>query len=339
MKISVVIPVYNAEKFIAATLGSVVAAAGRLRDGDECEVIAVDDGSTDGSGAILDEYAAKDPRFCVIHQPNGGEGAARNAGMDRATGDIIAFLDADDTWHPDALRLIAETREKTGADVIRYGWMPVDSHDRGFEPLPAGACGRIEDLSTRRESTIRFCTLGAATAVSRAACGDIRFCGLTQGADLVYVLDCLLRTGKAAYIDAPLLHYLMHPGQISRKVTKELVLGTCGYIPEIAERCARLDGGEEAREDTRRYICVLVFRRLLGSWRMFGDASDREEIRLAFWKMLDRLVAMPGFFTPARRRLFAGACRRRSAALLRIFAVGACRASRRRSACRAVFMV
>ena len=79
MKISVVVPVYNAERHVGRTLDSVQA-----QTFGDWECVCVDDGSTDGSGAILDEYAAKDSRFRVIHQKNGGEGAARNAGMDAA---------------------------------------------------------------------------------------------------------------------------------------------------------------------------------------------------------------------------------------------------------------
>lgn len=315
MKISVVIPVYNAEKYLHFSLGSVL---GQTHTDWEC--ICVDDGSTDGSGNILDEYAAKDPRFRVIHQPNAGEGAARNAGMDAATGELIAFLDADDAWHPETLRLVAKTREATGADVIRYGWKPVAGHNGGFEVLPPDVRGHIVDLRARTESTIRFCALGAATVVSRAACGDIRFSRLTQGADLVFVLDCMLRSGKVAYIDAPLLHYLTHPDQISRRVSKGLVVGSCGYIPEVVARCAKLGESGPAWTDTRRYACALVFRRLLGAWRLFEGVSDREEVRRAFWAMLGRLVAQPGLFSPLRRRLVALALRRESGLLLRIVA-------------------
>ena len=315
MKISVVVPVYNSERYVRSALDSVL---GQTHSDWEC--ICVDDGSTDGSGAVLDECAAKDARFRVVHQANGGEGAARNAGMDVATGDLIAFLDSDDVWHPETLRLIEKTREATGADVIRYGWKPVTGHNGGFEVLSPDVCGHVVDLMASAASTIRFCALGAATAVSRAACGDIRFSRLTQGADLVFVLDCLLRRGGVAFIDAPLLHYLTHPGQISRSVSKGLVLGSCGYIPEVVARCAKLGESGLAWADTRRYAYALVFRRLLGSWRLFGDASDREEVRRAFWAMLGQLVAQPGLFSPLRRRLVALALRRESGLLLRIFA-------------------
>lgn len=317
MKVSVVIPVYNAERFLRFPLDSVLA-----QTHSDWECICVDDGSTDGSGAVLDEYAAKDARFRVVHKANGGEGSARNAGLDLATGELVAFLDADDAWHPESLRLFSAARERTGADVIRYGWRYVGSHSEAFEPLPPEKV-RIEqvDFTLRRESTIRFCALGAATVVARAACGDIRFSPLTQGADLVYVLDCLLRSRKVAYVDAPLLHYLTHPGQISRRVSRGLLEGSCGYLPEIAARCARLGESEAAREDTREYVSDLMFRRLAGSWRLLADASEREAVRRAFWTALRRLAALEGFFPPRRLWGVARACRRESELLLRLFVV------------------
>ena len=317
MKISAVMPVYNAERHVRHALDSVAA-----QTFGEWECVCVDDGSTDGSGAILDEYAAKDPRFRVIHQANGGEGAARNAGMDAATGDLTAFLDADDTWHPEALRLFAAARERTGADVIRYGWRYVESHPDAPEPLTPGEVPISSvDIKSRRESTIRFCALGAATVVSRGACGDIRFSRLTQGADLVFVMDCLLRTGRVAYVDAPLLRYLTHPDQISRRVSRALVLGTCGYLPEVALRCARLGESPAAWADTRQYACDILFRRVFGSWRLFDEPPVREEVREAFWNSLGRLVAVPGFFGAVAGSLVGMACRRRSPFLLNVLAV------------------
>ena len=325
MKVSVVIPVYNAERFLRFPLDSVLA-----QTHSDWECICVDDGSTDGSGAILDEYAAKDARFRVVHKANGGEGSARNAGLDLATGELVAFLDADDAWHPESLRLFSAARERTGADVIRYGWRYVGSHSEAFEPLPPEKV-RIEqvDFTLRRESTIRFCALGAATVVARSACGDIRFSPLTQGADLVYVLDCLLRSRKVAYVDAPLLHYLTHPGQISRRISKGLILGSCGYLPEVVARCAKLGECAAAWADTRQYVSDLVFSRLFGSWRLFDKAEDREEVRQSFWNMLGRLAATPRFFATCRHMAVRLSCRCESSVLLRCLVAWPYRLSRK----------
>lgn len=89
--ISVIIPVYNVEKYLRECLDSVLA-----QTYTNLEILLVDDGSTDGSGAICDEYAGKDSRIRVIHQENGGLSAARNAGLRAAKGSYIEFVDSDD---------------------------------------------------------------------------------------------------------------------------------------------------------------------------------------------------------------------------------------------------
>ena len=111
-QVSVIIPVYNIERHLRQCLDSVTG-----QTLTELEIICVDDGSTDGSPEILAEYAAGDGRFQIITQPNGGPGAARNAGMTRATGEYLIFLDSDDWFEPDFLeRMVAKAKE-TGADM------------------------------------------------------------------------------------------------------------------------------------------------------------------------------------------------------------------------------
>lgn len=89
--ISIIVPVYNAEKYIRQCLDSI-----RKQSYTDFEVILVDDGSTDGSGIICDEYAKADNRFHVIHQENGGVSVARNTGIDNAKGENLVFVDSDD---------------------------------------------------------------------------------------------------------------------------------------------------------------------------------------------------------------------------------------------------
>ena len=88
--ISIIIPIYNVEKYLTVCIDSL------MNQGDlRMEIILVNDGSTDLSGEIADEYAKKEERIKVIHQENGGASAARNVGLDIATGEYIAFLDSD----------------------------------------------------------------------------------------------------------------------------------------------------------------------------------------------------------------------------------------------------
>ena len=91
MLISVIVPVYNAEKYLRECLDSIVNQTYK-----NIEIILVDDGSTDGSGAICDEYADKDVRIKVYHIPNGGASNDRNLGIDNADGEYLMFVDSDD---------------------------------------------------------------------------------------------------------------------------------------------------------------------------------------------------------------------------------------------------
>jgi glycosyltransferase involved in cell wall biosynthesis len=119
MKFSVVIPVYNVKDYLRACIDSVL-----VQDCGDCEIILVDDGSTDGvSGGICDEYALAHPGLIrVIHQPNGGLGAARNTGIAASTGDYLVFLDSDDSLTPDALSALSQEIDETGADIYTFGF-------------------------------------------------------------------------------------------------------------------------------------------------------------------------------------------------------------------------
>ena len=89
--ISVIVPVYNVERYLRRCVGSILHQTDR-----NLEVLLVDDGSTDASGAICDEYAAQEERVTAVHQKNGGLSAARNAGLERAQGTYLCFVDSDD---------------------------------------------------------------------------------------------------------------------------------------------------------------------------------------------------------------------------------------------------
>ena len=116
MKISVVIPVYNTEKYLRQCVESVLNQTYR-----ELQVVLVDDGSKDSSGNICDELAKKDNRIEVIHKENGGHSDARNTGINRSTGEYVLFLDSDDYWDDNKAleRLIGQLKE-TDCDVLNF---------------------------------------------------------------------------------------------------------------------------------------------------------------------------------------------------------------------------
>lgn len=122
MKLSVIIPVYNKIRYVAGILEQL-----RMQTFSDFECLLIDDGSTDGSGAVCDEFAAKDPRFRVFHIPNGGVSHARNVGLDYAQGNYITFIDSDDTILPDYLNVLVRCIEESGADLVISGYEKVDA--------------------------------------------------------------------------------------------------------------------------------------------------------------------------------------------------------------------
>lgn len=118
--ISVIIPVYNVASYLPECLDSVLS-----QDHRNLEVILIDDGSTDDSGAICDGYAAADSRVHVIHQKNGGAAAAKNAGLRMASGEYLSFVDSDDYLEPDVYGYMLSALEESGADAIHCNFREV----------------------------------------------------------------------------------------------------------------------------------------------------------------------------------------------------------------------
>ena len=114
--ISVIVPVYNVEKYLAECVDSILA-----QTYHDLEVLLIDDGSTDGSGAICDEYARKDARVRVIHKENGGLASARNVGFAEFRGDFLACVDSDDSIAPHTLETQLNAMEADHADMVISG--------------------------------------------------------------------------------------------------------------------------------------------------------------------------------------------------------------------------
>ena len=122
-KISIIIPMYNVEKYLRRCLDSV-----QNQTFSDFQAICVDDGSPDNSGQIAEEYAARDNRFIVVHKENGGLSDARNAGMTYATGEYIMYLDSDDFIHPQTMEIAYAMARRDRADIVAY------TYDRIYRP-------------------------------------------------------------------------------------------------------------------------------------------------------------------------------------------------------------
>lgn len=120
-KISVIVAAYNIEQYISKCLNSIINQTYK-----NLEIIVVDDGSSDGTGKIADEYANKDGRLVVVHKENGGVSSARNRGIDIATGDYIGFVDGDDTIESDMYEMLINNVIKYDADISHCGYKVIE---------------------------------------------------------------------------------------------------------------------------------------------------------------------------------------------------------------------
>ena len=144
--VSIIVPVYNCEKFLPACIESI---AGQTCADFEC--ILVNDGSSDGSGAVCDGIARRDPRFRPIHKPNGGVCSARNAGLDAARGKFVLFCDQDDRIHPETISTALSHHKSAPEDLIMWPYTRDPAEFR--QPLPQG-----ETLFRQQEFGTLYCT-------------------------------------------------------------------------------------------------------------------------------------------------------------------------------------
>lgn len=140
--ISIVVPVFGVEEFLARCIDSVLAQTYPI-----FELILVDDGSPDACPSMCDSYAEKDERVVVIHKANGGLSDARNAGLDRATGAYMYFLDGDDYIEPELLRRAVTVLEREKAEIVSFNYRKVDTGNNALSRsnFPEGVLDLTDD--------------------------------------------------------------------------------------------------------------------------------------------------------------------------------------------------
>ena len=202
-KISIIVPIYNVEKYLKKGISSLLE-----QSHSNLEIILVDDGSTDSSGSICDEFAAMDERILVIHSTNRGQSHARNEGLKRATGDYIGFMDGDDAAAADMYQKLLKLAEREEADIAECNFIGRKSKepDRMDEGAVVVMTGR--EAITRQldmEVVSRFPSTSLWSKIFRAEILK----GLTLPEGLIheeyaFLCQAFLRCGQYVYVNEPL---------------------------------------------------------------------------------------------------------------------------------------
>ena len=203
--LSVIVPVYNSREYLNNCIESIL-----LQTYTNLEIICVDDGSSDGSERLLDSISERDERIKVIHQTNAGVSAARNRGIDEATGQYIGFVDSDDALAPEMYHTLVSILEKEHADIAHCGY-------RRFEPD-----GSTKDISGTGEYLVQNsrqalkCLLSGDKFVG-SLCNKVYKRSLFNGIrlpleihfneDILANVELFLASHISVFYDVPLYHY------------------------------------------------------------------------------------------------------------------------------------
>lgn len=232
-QITIIIPVYNVEPYIRKCLDSIVNQSFR-----ELEIICINDGSTDRSGEICEEYAASDVRFRVIHQPNSGISAAINAGLDLMSGEYVGFVDPDDWLELNFYDALYRLIEEHQVDFVCTGYYK-NTPDR---QLTVRNEDKVEPIAIGQESMLiytfirdRYPAFGAyywnklfRSSVFNSVDQDgkqLRLCkDLVVGSDVLMFAQYIFRSRNAIYVDTPYYHYFQRETSImhSRDIGKRM---------------------------------------------------------------------------------------------------------------------
>lgn len=275
--LSIIIPVYNVELYLKECIESI-----RTQMTSTCELILIDDGSTDRSGEICDEYASRDCRITVIHKENGGHSSARNLGLDTARGEYVCFVDSDDKIYQNSIAELLRCIENTKADLYFL---------HGFKLFPNGTVVDLGDniqaeqvIGKTRQEILTY--IGSRPKYPGSACtkvfrrgflaeNQLRFPeNLTHSEDLTFCMDCLFAAQTFAALDVPYYLYRQsRPGSMTSSVSASSASGLSDFIRNTAKKIM-----EQENHGSWQYTCllpILAYEYSIHLWQ-YGRLKNRD---------------------------------------------------------------
>ena len=294
---SIILPIYNIEAYLRRGVQSILE-----QSFQDYEIILVDDGSTDGSPAICDEYAKQYECIRVIHKPNGGLSSARNAGLEIAQGIYVWFVDPDDWIEPDALEQLHLVSCDLKNDIVKFGYYRLEDANRkeNSADLPGSYEGKEQLHSLRKRALCEAgkYMLSACTHIYRRCFlkeKEIRFVSEKEigSEDYLFNLLALMNAERVMIYERSLYNYELRLGSLTQQ-----------YKPDLPERYTRLyrylkenaiKNDVMRQYDTmidRFYVWHLIFGTCIGGeYRFEAKKAGMENVR----KNVKRVLRIPEF--------------------------------------------
>ena len=270
MDISVIIPIYNVERYLRRCLDSVL-----RQKNVSMEIILVDDGSTDSSGKICDEYATKHSEVKCIHTPNAGPSSAKNKGYDIATGNYVAFIDSDDEIKPDMFRLMLQSGYQHNADIVCCNYIQIDeegniSHTKHTSQEFVLSQDEALKAILIKDKIYSQCWTKIYKRVTIQGNGVRNTEGLKTEEDFIYNIQAFACSKTVCIIDKPLYIYTHRSKSLSKDYYREHI---GQYIDNRILRLKLVDCIIQEKfphlQEYSYYHCIFYYNELIGRVCLF----------------------------------------------------------------------
>ena len=292
MRFSIIIPAYNVGEYLQDCLASI-----QRQSFTDFEVLIVDDGSTDGTGRVAQEFADRDSRYRLVPKENGGVSSARNLGLERAAGEFVWFVDGDDYIHPESLAWLHRLIEESpSVDYVTfdYDWTS-KRYDRQFPSLESLCQSPSQSFDCSTQEGFEDALHNSPIAVwcvcyrRRLALG-CRFRNLCISEDRLYALEMCFAASMVVHTRKKLYSYYQRSGSACRQITR-------GYITDQFEFAEHLFKFQEGKNGWGRCQIYPLFCQLFtGIMSRLVKLKRRQDRRWAFKRLCQLMEKVQGAF-------------------------------------------
>lgn len=269
-KISVIVPIYKTEQYLSRCLDSIC-----RQTYSNLEILLIDDGSPDNSGRICDEYAAKDRRISVLHKENIGVSAARNDGLELATGDYITFVDSDDYIAPKMYEILADQMETENADISICGYLQESNSGvfhinwKGKDIICLNQKEQIQCLLLNKYYTCSCCD----KMFRKSVIGNTRFnANIHHYEDYLFLYEVMKKSQKVVFNPEGLYYYCNNQRSTARSPFTSRTM-------EIVDVCEKVMRDVIAHYPQIKKYAQVEYIRVNIMCCMYAAASESKDVR------------------------------------------------------------